>query len=124
MRISNIMWNIWLFVLAATTAAGYTIAFIFKSDVLVWTVTLLLILLLCCTQVVRAETRTRDPVPSPVQALAPAATTATTPFSIIIIQNPHDNLSIGYLQEPTVKLNNPMRANNTCTTHDDHDDPL
>ena len=106
-------------------AAGYTIAIYFKSDVLVWTVTLLLILLVCCTKVVREETQARGlrpaSAPSPASAPIPIQVHApsTHPLSIIIIQNPQNNLSIGYLQEPTVKLNNPMRPSAENTIRDD-----
>ena len=116
---SNIVWNIWLFVLSAIIAGGYTIAIYFKSDVLVWSVTLLLILLVCCTKVVREETQARGlrpaPAPAPIQVHVPT----THPLSIIIIQNPQNNLSIGYLQEPTVKVNNPMRPSAENTIRDD-----
>ena len=120
---SNIIWNIWLFVVSAIVAAGYTIAIYFKSDVLVWSVTLLLILLVCCTKVVREETQARGrrsapapaPAPAPIQVHAPS----THPLSIIIIQNPQNNLSIGYLQEATVKLNNPLRPSAENTIRDD-----
>lgn len=104
-------------------AAGYTIGIFYKSDVLLWSTTALLAFFLCCIQ--RFSTTGQGSGPGPVPGprliqmnpvLVPNMDTST---SIIIIQNPQNNLSIGYLQERTVKLNNPMRPSVETTIRDD-----
>ena len=125
MRLSNILWNTWTFLFAVIAAAGYTIGIFYKSDVLIWSTTALLIFVLCCIQ--RFSTTGQGqgqgqgqgpghvPYTQMNPVLVPNMDTSTT---IIIVQNPH-NLSIGYLQERTIKLNNPMRPSVESTIRDD-----
>jgi len=119
MRLSDIIRNIWSYLFALIAAAGYTIGIFYKSDALLWSTTALLVFFLCCIQ--RFSTTGQGPVPGPrlIQMNPVLVPNMDTSTPIIIIQNPQNNLSIGYLQERVIKLNNPMRPSVETTIRDD-----
>ena len=123
MRLSDIIRNIWSYLFALIAAAGYTIGIFYKSDVLLWSTTALLMFFLCCIR--RFSTTGQGPGPGTgpgprlIQMNPVLVPNMDTSASIIIIQNPQNNLSIGYLQERVIKLNNPMRPSVETTIRDD-----
>jgi hypothetical protein len=120
MGLSSIIRNIWSYLFALIAAAGYTIGIFYKSDVLLWSTTALLIFVLCCIRRFSTTGQGQGPAPVPYTQMNPVLVPGMdTSTSIIIIQNPQNNLSIGYLQERTIKLNNPMRPSVETTIRDD-----